>query len=228
MVFLQCERGGGFSKFDRRLPDAAGILQQHYKLLVQRNPEVKEWMVRAPMVAHLRPPNLRDVLVRAKLPPVDRRQGAGRRSQPGFRKCGKARCLSCVYSNNTRTHTSTLTGQTWPIKQSITCEDANVVYNVTCSHGAGPCLRRPAQYVGKVGPTRACRIRCTEHRGAVNHHWDTGVGEHFNLPGHDLANFNFLPFEKVRSSDPFVVETRESYWIEKYGVLGEGGMNRRS
>ena len=88
--------------------------------------------------------------------------------------------------------------------------------------------RKPAQYIGKVGPTRPCRVRCTEHRGAVNHHWDTGVGEHFNLPGHDLANFNFLPFEKVRSSDPFVVETRESYWIEKYGVLGEGGMNRRS
>ena len=151
--------------FDRRLPDAAGILQQHYKLLVQRNPEVKEWMVRAPMVAHLRPPNLRDVLVRAKLPPVDRRQGAVRRSQPGFRKCGKARCLSCVYFNNTRTHTSTLTGQTWPIKQSITCEDANVVYNVTLSHGAGQCLRKPAQYVGMVGPTRACRVRCTEHRG---------------------------------------------------------------
>ena len=54
------------------------------------------------------------------------------------------------------------------------------------------------------------------------------VGEHFNLPGHDLADFNFLPFEKVRSGDPFVVETRESFWIQKYGVLGEGGMNRRS
>ena len=86
--------------FDRRLPDAAGILQQHYKLLVQRNPEVKEWMTRAPMVAHLRPANLRDVLVRAKLPEVDRRQGAGRRLQTGFKKCGKARCLCCIYSSN--------------------------------------------------------------------------------------------------------------------------------
>ena len=46
--------------------------------------------------------------------------------------------------------------------------------------------------------------------------------------GHELAHFNFLPFEKVRSSDPFVIEARESFWIEKYGVLGEGGMNRRS
>ena len=144
--------------FDRQLPDAAGILRQHYKLLVQRNPGVKEWMVRAPMVAHLRPANLRDFLVRAKLPPVDN----------------------------------------------------SVCYNVTCSHGAGQCLRKSGQYVGKVGDTRPCRTRCTEHRGAVRNHWDTGVGD-FNLPGHDLANFNFLPFEKVRSSDPFVLETRENY-----------------
>ena len=182
----------------------------------------------APMVAHLRPANLRDILVRAKLPAVDRRRGASRGTLTGFKKCGKTRCLCCVYSKNTNTHTSTLTGQTWPIKHSITCEDSNVVYNVTCSHKAGQCLRRPAQYIGKVGSTRPCRIRCTEHRGAVTHHFDTGVGEHFNLPGHDLADFNFLPFEKIRSRDPFVVEARESYWIEKYGVLGEGGMNRRS
>ena len=136
--------------------------------------------------------------------------------------------LCCIYSTNTRTHISTLTGQTWPIKQSITCDDDSVCYNVTCSHGAGQCLRKPGQYVGKVGDTRPCRQRCTEHRGAVRNHWDTGVGDHFNLPGHELAHFNFLPFEKVRSRDPFVIEARESFWIEKYGVLGEGGMNRRS
>ena len=46
---------------------AASILHQHYNLLVQRNPSVKNWMVRAPMVAHLRPANLRDFLVREKL-----------------------------------------------------------------------------------------------------------------------------------------------------------------
>ena len=45
--------------------------------------------------------------------------------------CGKARCLCCIYSTNSRTHTSTLTGQTWPIKQNITCEDANVCYVIT-------------------------------------------------------------------------------------------------
>ena len=54
------------------------------------------------------------------------------------------------------------------------------------------------------------------------------VGDHFNLPGHKVADFNFLPFEKVRGSDLFVIEARESFWTEKYGVIGEGGMNRRS
>ena len=96
--------------FDRRLPDAASIMHQHYNLLVQRNPSVKEWMARAPMVAHLRPANLRDILVRAKLPPVDRRRGASRGTLPGFKKCGKTRCLCCIYSTNSNTHTSTLTG----------------------------------------------------------------------------------------------------------------------
>ena len=108
--------------FDRRLPDATSILHQHCNLLVQRNPTVKEWMARAPMVAHLRPTNLRDILVRAKLSAVDRRRGASRGTLPDFKKCGKTRCFSCVYSKNTNTHTSTLTGQTWAIKHSITCE----------------------------------------------------------------------------------------------------------
>ena len=151
----------------------------------------------------------RDFLVRAKLPQAYRGRGARRGDQPGFKKCGKARCLCCVYSSNTRTHTSTLTGQTWPIKQSITCDDHSVVYNVTCSHQVGPCLRRPAQYVGKVGATRACRVRCTEHRRAARNHFHTAVGDHFNLPGHEVADFNFLPYE-IRCPDPFVIEAREN------------------
>ena len=44
---------------------------------------------------------------------------------------------------------------------------------------------------------------------------------------HEVADFNFLPYE-IRCPDPFVIEARESFWIENYGVLGEGGVNRRS
>ena len=163
------------------------------------------------MVAHLRPANLRDFLVRAKLPQLNRRQGASRGGQPGFRKCGKARCLCCIYSANSKTHTSTLTGQTWPIKQSITCDDHSVVYNITCSHQAGQCLRRPAQYVGKVGATRACRVRCTEHRGAVRNHWDTGVGEHFNRPGTRWQTSNFFLLRRSEARTPLYWKQERSF-----------------
>ena len=84
------------------------------------------------------------------------------------------------------------------------------------------------QYVGKVGATRACRVRCTEHRRAARNHFHTAVGDHFNLPGHEVADFNFLPYEKIRSPDPFIIEARKTFWIDKYGVLGEAGVNRRS
>ena len=46
-------------------------------------------MARAPLMGPLRPANLWDFLVRAKLPAVDRRHGAGHWLQPGFKKCGK-------------------------------------------------------------------------------------------------------------------------------------------
>ena len=81
--------------------------------------------------------------------------------------------------------------------------------------------------MGKVGATRACRVRCTEHRGAARNHFDTAVGDHFNLPGHSLEDFSFLAFEKVRTKDPFILEAREHYWIQKYGVLDKG-LNKRT
>ena len=53
------------------------------------------------MVAHLRPANLRDILVRAKLPLIDRRQGASRGTRPGFKKCGNTRCLCYSLKSST-------------------------------------------------------------------------------------------------------------------------------
>ena len=134
--------------------------------------------------------------------------------------------MCCIYCEESRSHSSSATKETWDIKQSITCEDSSVVYAVTCHHRAGRCQDCP-QYVGKVGTTRPCRERCTEHRAAARNNLDTAVGEHFNLPGHSLEDFSFIAFEKVRSKDPFVLEAREHYWIQKYRVLDKG-LNRRT
>ena len=47
------------------------------------------------------------------------------------------------------------------------------------------------------------------------------VGVHFRSAGHSHANMVFLPIEKIRSKDKFVMEARESYWINKYKCVKE-------
>ena len=165
-----------------------------------------------------------DMLVRAKLPPVDRRRGEGRGPHRGFERCGKKNCMCCIYSKET-----SATEDTWPIKQSICCGDNNVLYSVTYLHQTESARTAPNTWV-MVGSTRPCRDRFTEHRGAVRNNHDMAVREHFNLPGHSLDDFSFLAFEKVRNKDPFVIEAREHYWIKKCQALDQGlnRLNRRT
>ena len=87
------------------------------------------------------------------------------------------------------------TGETWKIKECISCQDSNVVYSITCKQKAGRCKDAP-QYVGMVGDTRPCRDRCTEHRGAVNNNRDTGVGGVPNILEHFSWTFDHLKLFK--------------------------------
>ena len=45
------------------------------------------------------------------------------------------------------------------------------------------------------------------------------VGYHFRLPGHSHCEMKFLPIERVQNKDKFILEARESFWIEKYKCL---------
>ena len=42
------------------------------------------------------------------------------------------------------------------------------------------------------------------------------IGVHFRSAGHNHSDMCFLPVEKVRSKDRFVLEAREAYWIDQY------------
>ena len=51
------------------LPPLSKILQKHWRVMVQ-DPHLKDAFPLPPMVAYRRPPNLKDKLVRAKVPPA--------------------------------------------------------------------------------------------------------------------------------------------------------------
>ena len=42
------------------------------------------------------------------------------------------------------------------------------------------------------------------------------MGVHFRLQGNSQSDMVILPIEKLRSKDRFIMEARESFWIEQY------------
>ena len=66
-----------------------------------------------------------------------------------------------------------------------------------------------------------------EHRGYVtNQILSTPTGEHFNLPGHSLADLTMVILEKVRSQDELYRKEREKYFIRKFNTY-YGGLNKQ-
>ena len=64
------------------------------------------------------------------------------------------------------------------------------------------------------------KARFSEHVGCVTQpgqsNTNKSVGVHFRSAGHSHSDMSMLQIEQVRSSDPFVLEARERYWIQKY------------
>ena len=77
------------------------------------------------------------------------------------------------------------------------------------------------RYIGET--KRIMKFRFAEHRGYVtNQILSTPTGEHFNLPGHSIADMNMLILEKVRSQDDLYRKEREKYFIRKFNTYYRG------
>ena len=122
--------------YNPRLPDYGYIIKQNWNYMVQKNPELKKVMPAPPRVCFRRPKNLRDMLVRAKLPPLAMVSNV--KTKQGFRRCMNSRCQVCPYTVNTPTHTSLHRKKTWNIQNTVDCITSHCVYSVTCHKVGGP------------------------------------------------------------------------------------------
>ena len=182
-----------------------------------------------PMVSYSRCKNLKDFLVRAKVPAPSI---PTRRSRPGFHRClrGGTFCVNCANSpNNVSSHTSAVTGENWPITSPVTCTTSNCIYRLRCTKQSGEC-RQFKDYIGTT-KRRFCD-RAADHRASATNpgQRDTkkAVGRHFRLPGHSWSDCETLVIEHCRSSDEFVRLRREQMWIRKYDCIQPNGINLRS
>ena len=146
---------------------------------------MKEVFPLPPLVAYKRPPNIKDKLVRTKIPDATTKRP--QRIIPGMTKCND--CPICPFVQTGKTVRGTATNMTVDINRPVNCQSKNVIYCVFCD-------RCSVQYIGES--ERSLQQRFSEHKGYVmNSHLNKVTGEHFNLKGHKVSDMRVIIVEKV-------------------------------
>ena len=200
--------------YDPRLPAIQSIQAKHWRSMVSQDPYLSEVFVQPPLIAYRRQRNIRDHLIRAKVP-SDPKVYPQRR-QRGMKKCGK-NCTACPYIREVKS--LRVNGTEWKINQNLNCEISNCIYMIECKKEN--CNMR---YIGET--KRIMKFRLADHRGYVNNGDDTATGEHFNSPGHSLSDLNITILEQVKKKDDLYRKEREKYFIRKFNTFYRG-LNRQ-
>ena len=192
------------------LTSVSKVLSTHWKTMAS-DPTLKKVFPAPPMLAFKQPPNLRSMLVRAKLATKSRPS----RVNTGTHKCGKE-CKLCPYINSEKQFKSTITKEIIKYKSDFSCTTVGVIYLVTCN-------KCNIQYIGQT--TRKFNTRMKEHITAIKKCEDTVIGTHFNSVGHSLANFSVQIIEKVCPNETHILLERERFWILKFNTILPLGLN---
>ena len=198
--------------FDPRLPAIPGIVRKHWRTMVQ-DPRLQEIFPVPPLVAYRRPQNIRDKLIRAKVPPTN--SARPKRNTPGMKKCNK--CGVCPYVKEGKIIQATATNFKKDISTSGDCSSSNIIYLLGCR-------KCPQQYIGET--ERTLKERFSEHKGYVNtNNQSKATGVHFNTKGHSVADMEITVLEKIFSQDPMFRKQREKFYIQKFNTRYKG-LNR--
>ena len=209
--------------YNPHLPNVSQILQKHHRALLFNAPHLAEVFPSPPMASYRQPPNIRRLLCRSKLYPVNRNKRLQRgtyKTAPGWKKCGKG-CKICPFTlDNTKEITGLASGYNHTIKESVSCDTENCIYYWRCTKPN--CEDYPnCEYIGMT--TRKFKDRLAEHRDYPKRDVITEPsGRHFTKNGHSVANMKGLVLEKVRNPDPYVLKSREHLMIQKFNTFREG------
>ena len=198
-----------------QLPPISQILHRHWRAMTI-DPEMKKIFPEPPMVAFKKLPNLKQQLIRTKLPSTKLTQS--KRIQNGLKKCNKPRCKICPYISEGRTVGSKNTTAEAILSNVVTCDTTYVVYVISC-------CKCGAQYIGET--KRALKKRISEHISYIEKNIEA-TGLHFNTRGHKLADMMVQVIEKVSPETKPLLEIREKFWIQKFGTKFGIGLNKQS
>ena len=175
--------------------------------MVAQDVYLREVFPSVPIVAFKRPKNIREILIKARVPPINIRS---RRVQNGYKKCNTPSCLTCPYSITGKVVKASATSFKLEVNAPVNCDTKNLIYLISCQH----CRE---QYVGESH--RTANARFGNHRGYVNRkELNKATGHHFNLPGHSISDMRVQIIEKIFNKDPFYRKEREKMYIQKFNT----------
>ena len=204
--------------FNPSIPHISNIIKKHYNLLLSSN-RCKKVFQHLPVVAFRRSPNLRDLLVTAKLSS----NSAKPQLPSGSFRCGR-NCATCPYiSHGLTTYTFFSTGETRPIKSNLSCDTKNLIYIIQCN-------RCNLQYIGET--KQRLKERFNEHRRTIDNpntkSKPTTAAEHFlSSTNHTANDMQLIPIEKISSNRDSIRKAREAFLIQKGRTIVPDGLNIR-
>ena len=174
-----------------------------------QNQYLSEVFKEPPLTAYRRQTNLRDMLIKSKVPPPPPIHP--RREMKGMSKCGNS-CTACTFVKEGKV-VKINQENIWKIERKVNCNTFNCIYMIQCQKEK--CQNR---YIGQTG--RLLKFRIDEHRGYIhNQVTSKETGAQFNLPGHSLADMKFTVLEQVKYNDEQYRRERESYHINKFNTF---------
>ena len=139
------------------LTKLSSIVRKHLTTL-HISDKLRKAIPNPPLVAYRRPPNVRDLLVRAEVKtPTPPTHGDNA-------PCGSRRCKTCQLIKRTNTFTRNTTGRRYTIRNQFTCKTKNIVYMISCNK----CNK---QYVGE---TEKCPAHQDEWPPVRHHNEEAG------------------------------------------------------
>ena len=180
-----------------------------------KDPYLKQVFPKPPMVAFRRAKNLKDKLIRAKVPPIPPMRP--KRIIKGMSSCNKPLCETCPFVKKIHTFEGPFNKSQVKLNSAMDCLTENLVYCLQCK-------KCNQIYIGQTG--RSLKERFGEHKTSVRTNQNNAIGNHFNGPGHNLAHMTIFGLEKVFQTGQQILEKRESQLINKFEAEFRG-LNRR-
>ena len=204
-------------KYDPRLPAIQSIQAKHWRAMTSHDQYLASVFPDPPLTAFRRQSNLRNMLIRAKVP--EKPRPYPERRIKGMFKCAK-QCTACPFIKEDKMVKTNNNGR-WILNRKLSCENSNIVYMIECQKSN--CKQN--RYIGETG--RALKYRLAEHRGyIVNSLTNTATGAHFTSPGHSLSDMRILILEQVKVRSLAYRKEREKFFINKFNTYYKG-MNRQ-